>query len=190
MDATLIVVTSKTMMSDLNPWCRDSNRGGRINFIIPTLYIIYQLRISKAPRMHGYFTSWILMLQERRGYLFCQEDRAILCRECDVPIHSANEHTQKHNRFLLSGVKLSSNSLDTDSSSTTSNGSRHSKPNIIPRSVRNENASSSSKFEDMASDTGSVSTSSISEYLIETLPGYCFEDFLDASFPPNGFCKV
>ncbi|CAL5205643.1 unnamed protein product [Lathyrus oleraceus] len=128
--------------------------------------------------------------QERRGYLFCQEDRAILCRECDVPIHSANEHTQKHNRFLLSGVKLSSHSLDTYSSSTTSNGSRHSKANIIPRSVSNENASSSSKFEDnMASDTGSVSTSSISEYLIETLPGYCFEDFLDASFPPNGFCK-
>ncbi|MED6134899.1 hypothetical protein PIB30_041228 [Stylosanthes scabra] len=34
-----------------------------------------------------------------------------------------------------------------------------------------------------------VSTSSISEYLIETLPGYCMEDLLDASFPPNGFCK-
>ncbi|KAK2446772.1 B-box zinc finger protein [Trifolium repens] len=133
--------------------------------------------------------------QERRGYLFCQEDRAILCRECDIPIHKANEHTQKHNRFLLSGVKLSNNSLDTDSSSTsigseTRNYSSRSKANIIPRSVSNENVSSSCKIEDnMASDTGSVSTSSISEYLIETIPGYCFEDFLNASFPPNGFCK-
>jgi len=41
----------------------------------------------------------------------------------------------------------------------------------------------------MACDT--VSTSSISEYLIETIPGYCMEDLFDASFAPNNvFCKV
>ncbi|KAJ6365200.1 hypothetical protein OIU76_030050 [Salix suchowensis] len=33
--------------------------------------------------------------QERRALLFCQEDRAILCRECDLSIHKANEDTQK-----------------------------------------------------------------------------------------------
>ncbi|XP_047152950.1 B-box zinc finger protein 20 isoform X2 [Vigna umbellata] len=111
--------------------------------------------------------------QEKRAYLFCQEDRALLCRECDLPIHRANEHTQKHNRFLLTGVKLSATSLDYASSST------------------NENLSSSCKVEDnVGSDTGSVSTSSISEYLIETIPGYCFEELLDGSFAPNnGFCK-
>ncbi|CAI8600372.1 unnamed protein product [Vicia faba] len=146
---------------------------------------------SRFPLVHLNSKDYPLcdICQERRGYLFCQEDRAILCRECDVPIHRANEHTQKHSRFLLSGVKLSSNSMDTDTSSTNI-GSWYSKPNIIPRSVSNENASSSGMVEDnMASDTGSVSTSSISEYLTETIPGYCFEDFLDASFPPNGFCK-
>lgn len=47
-------------------------------------------------------------MQERRAFLFCREDRAILCRECDVSIHRANEHTQGHSRFLLTGVKLSS----------------------------------------------------------------------------------
>ncbi|KAL0432386.1 UNVERIFIED_CONTAM: B-box zinc finger protein 21 [Sesamum latifolium] len=53
-------------------------------------------------------SEWInLLRQERRAFLFCQQDRAILCRECDVPIHKANEHTQKHARFLLTGVKLS-----------------------------------------------------------------------------------
>lgn len=56
--------------------------------------------------------------------VFCQEDRAILCRECDDSIHKANEHTQKHNRFLLSGVKLSpleaSFSYQTSTSSNTS----------------------------------------------------------------------
>ncbi|KAL2538278.1 putative salt tolerance-like protein [Forsythia ovata] len=41
--------------------------------------------------------------QERRALLFCQQDRAILCKECDESIHSANEHTSKHNRFLLTG---------------------------------------------------------------------------------------
>ncbi|KAG5030424.1 hypothetical protein JHK85_014406 [Glycine max] len=138
--------------------------------------------------------------QERRAYLFCQEDRALLCRECDVPIHRANEHTQKHNRFLLTGVKLSGTCLDPASSSTNyTNNNRvtgsegrndaRSRMNRPRSSVSNEeNASNSScKVEDnVASDTGSISTSSISEYLIETIPGYCFEDLLDASFAPNG----
>lgn len=147
--------------------------------------------------------NYIFCLQERRAYLFCQEDRAILCRECDLPIHRANEHTQNHNRFLLTGVKLSGTSFDPSASSPI-NGTdrvmsgletRSSRPKLNRhRSVSNENASSSCKVEDnVASDTGSVSTSSISEYLTETIPGYCFEDLLDASFAPNnanGFCKV
>ncbi|KAK3195402.1 hypothetical protein Dsin_026712 [Dipteronia sinensis] len=58
--------------------------------------------------------------QERRALLFCQEDRAILCRECDLPIHKANEHTKKHNRFLLTGVKLSASSLYPLNSSSSS----------------------------------------------------------------------
>ncbi|PQM38562.1 B-box zinc finger protein 20 [Prunus yedoensis var. nudiflora] len=55
--------------------------------------------------------------QERRAFLFCQQDRAILCRECDLPVHAANEHTQKHSRFLLTGVKLSATSALYTSSS-------------------------------------------------------------------------
>lgn len=39
--------------------------------------------------------------------LFCQEDRAILCRDCDSPIHNANDLTKKHSRFLLTGIKIS-----------------------------------------------------------------------------------
>lgn len=72
--------------------------------------------------------------QERRAFLFCREDRAILCRECDVSIHRANEHTQRHSRFLLTGVKLSyfsSSSSDSAaaaalaSSSSSSTGYHH-----------------------------------------------------------------
>lgn len=127
-------------------------------------------------------------MQEKRAYLFCQEDRSILCRECDLSIHLANEHTKKHNRFLLTGVKISASSSSSDSkplpSNSTSNGSeiRTSRSKINrTSSFSSQNISSSSTF--TACET--VSTSSISEYLIETIPGYCLEEIFDASFATN-----
>ncbi|KAF2310048.1 hypothetical protein GH714_006322 [Hevea brasiliensis] len=62
------------------------------------------------------------LIEEKRAFLFCQQDRATLCRDCDVPIHEANEHTQKHNRFLLTGVKLSATSAFYVPSSSVTNG--------------------------------------------------------------------
>ncbi|CAN1301637.1 B-box zinc finger protein 22 [Linum perenne] len=44
--------------------------------------------------------------QEMAGFFFCLEDRALLCRKCDVAIHTANEHVSVHQRFLLTGVKV------------------------------------------------------------------------------------
>ncbi|KAK1362403.1 B-box zinc finger protein 22 [Heracleum sosnowskyi] len=44
--------------------------------------------------------------QETVGYFFCLEDRALLCRKCDVSIHSINAHVAAHQRFLLTGVKV------------------------------------------------------------------------------------
>lgn len=150
--------------------------------------------------------------------MFCQEDRAILCRECDIPIHKVNEHTQKHNRFLLTGVKLSLNSSLYSSSSpspaaaaaSSANSLNDGVPNIVviqPQNQRN-NSSTMSKAPTTTNGisinggqlmtngggggTGNVPTSSsISEYLIEMLPGWHVEDFLDPSSSPNyGFCKV
>lgn len=46
------------------------------------------------------------MLQETVGYFFCLEDRALLCRKCDVSIHSINAHVSAHQRFLLTGIKV------------------------------------------------------------------------------------
>lgn len=40
------------------------------------------------------------------GYFFCLEDRALLCRKCDVAIHTANSFVAGHQRFLLTGVKV------------------------------------------------------------------------------------
>ncbi|XP_077229865.1 light-regulated zinc finger protein 1 isoform X2 [Tasmannia lanceolata] len=44
--------------------------------------------------------------QETTGYFFCLEDRALLCRKCDVAIHTANSYVSTHQRFLLTGVKV------------------------------------------------------------------------------------
>ncbi|MCE3216479.1 hypothetical protein HAX54_006665 [Datura stramonium] len=141
--------------------------------------------------------------QERRAFLFCQQDRAILCRECDVSIHKANEHTQKHNRFLLTGVKISANSslysssespsaTSSTTNSLTTNLSKSQsctkKPLPLPVCV-----SSSTVPQEMtvAANMGENSlTSSISEYL-EMLPGWHVEEFLNSSnIPTNGFCKI
>lgn len=45
-------------------------------------------------------------LQEAFGYFFCLEDRALLCRKCDLAIHTANAYVSDHQRFLLTGVKV------------------------------------------------------------------------------------
>lgn len=44
--------------------------------------------------------------QENPGHIFCMEDRAVLCVGCDVSIHTANAHTEKHNRFVLSRTSV------------------------------------------------------------------------------------
>ncbi|XP_062022650.1 B-box zinc finger protein 20-like [Rosa rugosa] len=149
--------------------------------------------------------------QERRGFFFCQEDRAILCRECDHSIHNANEHTKKHNRFLLAGVKLSADSTlyPTSSSSCSTfsddiviiNSSDHARvasksSTKRPRTRCNEQklSSSSYKVEENCSisDNGSViSTNSISEYLMgDQITEWRVEDLLDVSFEFDGFYEV
>ncbi|KAJ7957822.1 Zinc finger, B-box [Quillaja saponaria] len=149
--------------------------------------------------------------QERRAFLFCQQDRAILCRECDLPIHSANEHTQNHNRFLLTGIKLSATST-LYSSSSASNSILTNTISDSPKSrslsikknslVAVSSTPSHPPMFDESSPTinkgginlltheGFGSTSSISEYLIKTLPGWHVEDFLDSSSAPFGFSKI
>ncbi|KAM7521181.1 hypothetical protein LguiB_020143 [Lonicera macranthoides] len=152
--------------------------------------------------------------QEKRAFLFCQEDRAVLCEDCDVPIHKANEHTQKHNRFLLTGVKLSpTSSLYSSSSSSVMDGcdvvphlptqKSSNKLTSLPPPVIPNNSPSLPKLPTTATiidkfgknnqvmnGVGNGSTSSISEYLIDMLPGWRVEDFLDSSSTPSTFLKT
>lgn len=141
--------------------------------------------------------------QERRGFLFCQQDRAIMCRECDLPIHKANEHTQKHNRYLLTGIKLSVNSAlysapssisSVDSSASNLKSQNPiSKPaagavesvKVVKEKVGGCNSNNNGQL--VIAIGGNNLTSSISEYL-EMLPGWHVEDFLDCS-TPSGYSK-
>ncbi|TKW40612.1 hypothetical protein SEVIR_1G257300v4 [Setaria viridis] len=108
--------------------------------------------------------------QEKRGLLFCKEDRAILCRDCDVSVHTASELTMRHTRFLLTGVRLSA------------------EPAACPAPPSEDENSSGSFCCGSAGDAAPPSSapatshgsdsSSISEYLTKTLPGWHVEDFL------------
>ncbi|XVE94617.1 hypothetical protein REPUB_Repub02eG0024200 [Reevesia pubescens] len=153
--------------------------------------------------------------QEKRAFLFCQQDRAILCRDCDVQIHSASEYTKKHNRFLLTGVTLSATSALYTSSSSSSVASlsnagdsvpvfksqllvknpvsaspaNFNNPSLLAKSSSINTTTAANGDNNLLASEGGGSASSISEYLIEMLPGWHVEDFLDSSSPPFGFCK-
>ncbi|KAF0915925.1 hypothetical protein E2562_000568 [Oryza meyeriana var. granulata] len=52
--------------------------------------------------------------QECHAYFFCVEDRALLCRSCDVAVHTANAFVSAHRRFLLTGVQVGLDPADDD----------------------------------------------------------------------------
>ncbi|WOK92900.1 hypothetical protein Cni_G01592 [Canna indica] len=157
--------------------------------------------------------------KEKRAFLFCQEDRAILCRDCDAPIHGANHLTMKHNRFLLTGVRLSAAPI----SAPESEEGENSPGSIIAKTrqskaLKKDNAAAAinpitSSAAAVASAGGSgdpvkatLSTTatttssgtsgggnSISEYLTKMCPGWHVEDLLvdDATAAAmDGFSKV
>lgn len=44
--------------------------------------------------------------QEKGAFIFCLEDRALVCRNCDVCIHAVNTLAAGHQRFLATGVQV------------------------------------------------------------------------------------
>lgn len=77
-------------------------------------------------------------MQETVGYFFCLQDRALLCRKCDVAIHTANSYVSSHQRFLLTGVKVGIEATEPCISSSTKemlNSSEPASSQSIPRSA-------------------------------------------------------
>ncbi|WJX09264.1 hypothetical protein P8452_00115 [Trifolium repens] len=128
--------------------------------------------------------------QERRAFVLCKQDRAILCKDCDSSIHSVNELTEKHDRFLLTGVKLSTTNSSSSSTSsiTPSSAVSISKSIIVPSSSTSSLVDKSTTPSPKSVEDGSGG-STISQYLIETLPGWQVDDFLDSSSAPFAFSK-
>ncbi|KAK4782435.1 hypothetical protein SAY86_016537 [Trapa natans] len=129
--------------------------------------------------------------QEKRAFLFCQQDRAILCIECDVLIHTANDHTLKHSRFLLTGVKFSAlpyTSAEAQSPAFHGIGTVQDFKLAEASSAKKLSAPNSAPLS-KAAHHGKCSTSSISEYLIDMLPGWHFEEFIDTCSDSFGFYK-
>lgn len=58
--------------------------------------------------------------QEKAGYFFCLEDRALLCRNCDVGIHAASPYGTSHQRFLITGVRVALQHYLANNNNTTS----------------------------------------------------------------------
>ncbi|OAY37702.1 B-box zinc finger protein 25 isoform X2 [Manihot esculenta] len=57
--------------------------------------------------------------QEKAAFIFCVEDRALFCQDCDEPIHSAGSLSANHQRYLATGIRVavgSSCSKDTKKS--------------------------------------------------------------------------
>ncbi|PKA56326.1 B-box zinc finger protein 20 [Apostasia shenzhenica] len=107
--------------------------------------------------------------KENRGFIFCMEDRAILCTDCDVPIHGANTQTGKHRRFLLTGIRISSTAISSPSSKAAAVEVGDGVDGFVP-----------------AGDSEHAG-SSISDYLTKMLPGWRVDDFLaDDDLPEPG----
>ncbi|GAV85673.1 zf-B_box domain-containing protein [Cephalotus follicularis] len=44
--------------------------------------------------------------QEKAAFIFCVEDRALFCRDCDESIHLAGSLSANHQRFLATGIRV------------------------------------------------------------------------------------
>ncbi|GMY32544.1 B-box zinc finger protein 24-like [Fagus crenata] len=57
---------------------------------------------------------------DKAAFIFCVEDRALFCQDCDEPIHSAGSLSANHHRFLATRIRVALSSgcnKDTEKSS-------------------------------------------------------------------------
>nr|XP_043625218.1 B-box zinc finger protein 22-like [Erigeron canadensis] len=84
-------------------------------------------RVALSTSANNHLLPKCDICQEADGYFFCLEDRALLCRKCDVAIHTLNTLVSSHQRFLLTGVKIgpqtpaASDTLPSDNNYATTN---------------------------------------------------------------------
>jgi hypothetical protein len=52
--------------------------------------------------------------QEKAAFIFCVEDRALFCRDCDEPIHVPGTLSGNHQRYLATGIRVGFGAHDAD----------------------------------------------------------------------------
>uniref|UniRef100_A0A803Q2X5 B box-type domain-containing protein n=1 Tax=Cannabis sativa TaxID=3483 RepID=A0A803Q2X5_CANSA len=57
--------------------------------------------------------------QDKAAFIFCVEDRALFCQDCDESIHSANSLASNHQRLLATGIRVALNSSCNKDTKTT-----------------------------------------------------------------------
>ncbi|CAI0441034.1 unnamed protein product [Linum tenue] len=94
--------------------------------------------------------------QEMAGFFFCLEDRALLCRKCDLAIHTANEYVSAHQRFLLTGVKVGLEPTDPGGSSSSGKSPSGEKPSAMKSQSISERVTPAIPFTSSSNETPSV----------------------------------
>ncbi|KAG6475843.1 B-box zinc finger protein 22-like [Zingiber officinale] len=115
--------------------------------------------------------------QEKPGYFFCLEDRALLCRQCDVGIHTASPYVSSHQRLLITGVRVALEhhlASDGNKNSSCSNGN-----NTSSNSNSNSNSIPRTPVVSASAD------SSANKKLPEATPGYAVEEGSRPQWPWN-----
>ncbi|KAJ6805718.1 B-box zinc finger protein 24-like [Iris pallida] len=49
--------------------------------------------------------------QEKPAFIFCVEDRALFCQDCDEPIHVPGTLSGNHHRFLATGIRIATEAI-------------------------------------------------------------------------------
>lgn len=129
--------------------------------------------------------------QEKTGYFFCLEDRALLCRQCDVSIHSVNNLVAAHRRFLVTGVKVGlepSNSISSPTKTfAQSSDTTNQKPQTSRSGPREVSAALHQGVQKGAGGSGTSRRGTVSEYFPELLPVWRMDEFLNLPELDNGY---
>ncbi|KAL1298372.1 hypothetical protein HN51_042742 [Arachis hypogaea] len=79
--------------------------------------LLLQCLSNKLPRCD--------ICQDKPAFIFCVEDRALFCQDCDEPIHSAGSLSANHQRFLATGIQVA---LSSSSNCNKGNEKSHLEP--------------------------------------------------------------
>ncbi|XP_072981515.1 B-box zinc finger protein 24-like isoform X1 [Typha angustifolia] len=72
--------------------------------------------------------------QEKAAFIFCVEDRALFCRECDEPIHVPGTLSGDHQRYLATGIRVGlSSACNNDSEKCHTEPPKSSPPLLVPK---------------------------------------------------------